>query len=436
MKKRLFILIPIFFAYSTPVFAGLPAYSDKIGRATSDLIGKKLKKRGFAANDPRYGAAMEGVGTAMTVAATGVAVGASWPLVLASVGISTAISVAVPLLMDDSVEVEFEGNDKLKISGPALQPQAPTSAPAMPSTWPAVFSEVGTGSTKYYATNTGLRLFWSFHSENLGMEKNHAPAPLCISSNGSLAASSPCPDTENSYWLRQWTQNTGTGYQYGLYEFKPGENDSIVPKYVPKLKPVPEAVQELDALPVQKKEVELSSRVLADIANSQWKHASSQPDYKGVPYDAKRPITPQEVDQWRQAKPEAVPKLKDFIAPAVNPDTTKVEIPVKNNPNETNMTKDQLKVDLGKDPGIKAPDISQTPTGVEIFAPVKNSMQGWFDFAVPAHQSQCPTGTFDFWGKTYVINAHCTLMEAKQGLISGAMIAAWAIVALFVLLGA
>lgn len=65
-----------------------------------------------------------------------------------------------------------------------------------------------------------------------------------------------------------------------------------------------------------------------------------------------------------------------------------------------------------------------------------NTFDNLLAWQVPAHSSQCPTGSFSWGGHSYTIDAHCGLVSTYFGALSSIMVAVWLIVALFILLRA
>lgn len=62
-----------------------------------------------------------------------------------------------------------------------------------------------------------------------------------------------------------------------------------------------------------------------------------------------------------------------------------------------------------------------------------NPLKGW---AMPARSVSCPTATFSVWGRSFTIDAHCTLWAAVASGVQAVSLVSWALLAMFIVLGA
>jgi hypothetical protein len=403
-----------------------------MGQATSALIGNKVAARGFAANDPRFSTTVNGVGAVVTSIAGGLAVGASWPALLAAAGVSAVATVAAPLLIGKAIDWLWGSGDEAKIDGPDLNTNV--DQVSMPGAWPDVWADIGAGNVKWYWNNsTGKwRKTWAFRMAPRAMDW-----PLCIQAPGSnQTKAGNCPDPVNGYWSREWVGYIDESVARGVYEWIPPSGQSITPNYESAMKPTKDIVADL---PQELTSAYVSDEMLAAAANAQWKAASVQPGYEGLPWDSLNPITPQDVAQWRAINPEAAPTLNDYISPAINPETNQVEVTTPgSNPNTSTPGASSPQLNLGPDPGITAPNLEEAPS--DLFAPIKALLQPWLNWTVPTHSSECPTwyATPNVGGYAFAldISYHCTVADEHRSLIMAAALAAWLVLAAFIVLSA
>jgi hypothetical protein len=223
----------------------------------------------------------------------------------------------------------------------------------------------------------------------------------------------------------------------------------------------PQAYPDLDtALPNISPAVKakaLSNATLAQIVNKAWQNAAAQPNYTGLPYSVTTPVTDADVATWRAENPMSVPTIGDLLTPANAPNTTTVPISptvtasdpnpaptptptvgtnvnVVNTPNVNVVNK--VSVDLGPDPGIAPPTLESTPTAQMILDPLLNLFPSLRNFVVPSHASECPKPVLTLFGRSMVLDGHCTLMESVRPTLYAVMAVVWVVVGLFIVLAA
>lgn len=102
---------------------------------------------------------------------------------------------------------------------------------------------------------------------------------------------------------------------------------------------------------------------------------------------------------------------------------------------QANAKLDEIKEQLTTD-GVEPGDpVAKEQSDIEsvFFNGAFDALKGW---TMPARAVACPTWSFDLWGQTYTINAHCALIEDQRALVSTICLLAYALLALFIVLGA
>lgn len=184
----------------------------------------------------------------------------------------------------------------------------------------------------------------------------------------------------------------------------------------------------------------MSDHLLAAVANTALKNmAQNYPN--AIPYSPNNPITPSDVAEWKAENPSSVPKVSDFLSsPQTSPGVPQVPIQpgldVSTNPSPPVTPGSGVQVDLGADPNIGAPNLENVPTAFDILSPIFNMMPDLRNMYVPQMYGSCPSGAFDVYGKTYVINAHCDLIEDNRYYIELIMSLIWAMLGMFIVLRA
>lgn len=207
--------------------------------------------------------------------------------------------------------------------------------------------------------------------------------------------------------------------------------------------------QATDALTAQEKAKPLNPAVMAGVVNRGWQQAASQPGYQGLPYPYSNPVSTAEVDQWMKSNPDAWPTVGDFVSPNPNLTSTSGQSQpsgtvLPQNPSMitnptgstgTSGTTTSIKVDLGPDPNIGAPTIEEIPSAQKVVQPILDLMPSLKNFQINTPSGACPKPVINLYGQ-HVMSAHCDLIESNKALIQAAMVFAWAVVALFIILSA
>lgn len=420
--------------------ATVPAYNGKMNNAVASVIQFKVKKWGFAANDPRVTATFTGVGTGLTTLALGVAGGAvaavGWPALLVSAGIAAVVTGSITLALDSIYKWLFNADGTITTSsggggnGALVKGGAYVSGSYSSAQYPAPHTKAQadddwqrgcnpynqcTGTTVeagpiYQSTENGNSPITVYHYDvkkgvnaytNFAMIL-HASGASMSCDTGKAADKGVCVSIQ-------------TGSSDGLNNANPSA-----------------AVENVPASELGKA---VSDQFLAGVANVAWKAASNS---GGLPWTPSDPVTPADVAEWRAENPSNVPTVGDAIAPVSNGNTVVISPNTSgqagNGPSTTPGS--GTTVDLGPNPNTPAPTLEATPTAQQILAPVLGLMPDLKTFAVPSHSAACPATSFAALGRTYALDSHCALLEANRQLIEAVMMLCWTLASVFIVLKA
>jgi len=118
-----------------------------------------------------------------------------------------------------------------------------------------------------------------------------------------------------------------------------------------------------------------------------------------------------------------------------NPTSTTQDTSVATSPSTNAASANPLE-NLGPDPGIGSPTLETTPTAQQILAPILGLMADFRSFVVPAHESTCPKPTFQLFGKSIVMDAHCNIAEQQRAALYAVMAAVWLLAGALIVLRA
>lgn len=453
MKKLLVFLVlkkVAFFAILfLPVFASAaPAYSAKMGQAISGVMEHKAIQRGFAANDPRFGAAVSATAAVLTTAATGVFAAAGAPLWV-TIGLGALAAGAVSLALDAAVSWYFNEDGTvtytLGTGGAGNYGQLTAGSPF----WSTCSSGFGNQGCYNAATPAGAAQgYWMAITWGSGSYQNWGPPySQCeiVSSTGAQ-----CWDPNN----KQGSLQNLYLHQNSPYSCDPGFSFSggtcqtlTAPDAPPAGQQTKTAELAADDLTPEQKAAPVNPQIIADTVNQAWQQAAAQPGYQGLPYSYTDPVTASDVEAWRASNPSSYPTVGDAVSPAINPSTGTVTLPQPGagtspvpgtQPGIPTAPEGSPQLDLGLDPGIGSPNLEATPTGAQILAPITALFPDLRNFQVPAHQAECPRPVFDLAviGQQVQMDAHCSLSEDVRGPLYNASLLGWVLAALFIVLSA
>jgi len=445
MKRRLLCFVLLLSLLTNSYASGVPGSA--LGGEIASVMLYKAGVRGFAANDPRFGAALAAVGTAaLEVGGAVVAAGTApaWGTVLASAAIAGAVGYGLQALSNWI----FNSNGTTNV---------PATAGTSPSTTPPTtgsYAVINMGNYYQYAGTASDILAWY---NAVQMPINYPPAvwgvvTRAMTSNGCSAyqGGQQCFYSIQGQGGAQIIEmkNVGgaaqipasyTGCPSGS-TYSTSNGCQALPASIPGTPAATKNVADaLAGLSDAQKAVPLPPGDVAAIADGMWKQAASQPGYSGLPYVSGDPITAADVSAARAANPSAaVATVGDLASPIAS--TSPVSLPSTSpaapvvgtgvNPSTTPQ------VNLGTDPGIGAPTLETTPTAQAILNPVFNLLPSFRNFVVPAHSGACPKPSMTIFNKYMVMDAHCTVLENIRPTLYAVMFFVWLLLGALIVLAA
>ncbi|KAB8052204.1 hypothetical protein GCN78_10320 [Janthinobacterium rivuli] len=410
-----------------------------MNNAVGGVIQAKVKKWGFAANDPRVTATFAGVGTGLTTVAVGVAGGAvaavGWPALLVAAGVAGVVTGSITLAFDSLYKWLFNPDGTITTSGGGGNGTLVKGGQYVSGT---------VSSLHYPAPHTRMQA-----EDN--WQRSCKPYDQCAGT--SLQAQPIIQGTENG------------GFPITIYPYNVMHNGRIYTNFSMILhangastncndgmladKGVCFALQSassesvsnakpstaVENIPASELNKAVSDQFLAAAANTIWKAA---PNNGGLPWTPSDPVTPADVAVWRAENPTMVPTVSDAIAPVSNTNAVVVNPGGAAQPAEgpTTTPGSGTAVDLGPNPNTPAPTLETIPTAQQILGPLLGLMPDLKAFSVPSHSGLCPSPSFVAFGATYALNSHCALLESNRQLIEAAMLLCWTLASVFIVLRA
>lgn len=434
MIRRILLVLVMVSLVANANAQALPA---RIGQEIAAVIKSKVGARGFAANDPRFNATVGAVGAAVFEIGAGVVAAGTapaWGSILASAAIAGAVGYGISALTG------WLFNKDGTVNTPAKPASSPSTTP--PTT--GNFATINMGNYSIYmGTAEDVLAYYNA----VEMPKLYPPA-----SWGVVTRDMSCG------MANQYTRVCNIQYQSGatIYQYYNQPNNQIPQSYIcpsgaayntnggcqalpasgsgtpAATKPVNDA---LAGLSDADKAKPLPAQTVADMADSAWKQAASKPDYAGVPYSMTDPVTSADVSAARAANPAIQPSTVGDLAQPIQ-QTNPLSEPTGSTSTGTNPASSQPQVNLGTDPAIGTPTLEATPTAQQIIDPLAGLAPSLKNWAVPSHQAQCPTPAFDLFGKHIVMDQQCAMFENQRATLYNAMLVAWVLIALFIVLSA
>jgi hypothetical protein len=467
MKSLVLLLMLVSYINNAYSASASQAYSPRVGNAIEGIVVEKIRQRGFASNDPRFTnkpatAANDPVYSTKS-AIKDILTGAI-PCALAGgwigVGVCLAGSVAVggasyfagKWLEDSDIWIDANNNKMTvvgNIPGSSLSSPSNGQCPGKISTstglrstapfdcdWWAVVQEIGTDGQKLYKGDANYNND-VITVKDVGVDPTYGTGAII---DGHAFKAWFILDKVN---ICNITYPCTYVYVFQKSVFN-GTATVAVPVTVEQaIAPIPEPVLDKSVDP------DFMRRLIQKL----WKEAALR-DPKTVPYDENNPVTNQDVINWRNLNPGLWPGGRDSLSPPItttNPDpfpnpngNTGIDPGTGTDPG-TGGTGTNLgtgtgtaTVDLGSNPNITEPALD-TPED-DFFKPIVDAMNGWVEWTVPAHASQCPAwqAAPSISGHVFNIDlsSHCQFGEEYRSIIQTAAFAAWVIIAAFIILSA
>lgn len=293
-------------------------------RAISGVMQTKFAQRGFASNDPRWGATLESAGVSIVGAAASAAVvtaagitAPAWVTVGATVALGMLFATGINLAVD-GVKWLFNSDGSVTYTS-----NASASLPAGKCYGGGVQNYGCYGSIVDAAVNNGgVKPGIVTGSDQYGDYQYTTYYVL-----GAV------PGWQ--YYNVKRCRNGVCRYDFAMDSDRLVPNDAQAGVFVGIKNGTPQAIQYADpsgtgtvtlsptqavsTLSDADKSKTVNPAILAAIADQAWKQAASKPGYTGFPYDPSNPITQADASAWQAAHPSMMPTVADLIAPQPMP---------------------------------------------------------------------------------------------------------------------
>lgn len=450
MRRLVLVVWAFFFSVSSVFAAAIPAYSGRMNDAVAAVVAKKAQQRGFAANDPRFGATMAGLGSAATTVAVGVgtAVAAgtavAWLPLLAAAGLAAVVGGGVSLAADGLYQWLFNSDGSVSTQDSGSLAALSVGALSFTSA-----NCGGNGGPVWASSVDGVGAGCAALSYAAWGGDPSAPVYSVISCDAGscLIRRQPSIYSSEPFDFTVLVSSGTSSYECASGVHGPAGCMAVAGGGAPAISNA-SPTDAISNIPDAELSKPLNPVLLAEAANRLWQQAAAQPGYAGLPYDLYNPVTASDAATWAAENPAFAPTVGDAIAPVASgataplPQGVSVPIPSASGTAVNPVTNpginpsSQPLSNLGADPGIGTPTLESTPTASAILAPVLGLMPSLRNFVVPSHSAVCPAPSGDFFGTAFVLDGHCSLLEDVRPTLSLVMAAVWLMVSTLVVLRA
>jgi hypothetical protein len=443
----------------------LPANPARVQQTITNIIESKGSQFGLAANDPRIGSTLSAVGTVATglsaAAGAGLMVAGAplWATVLGEVALTAGLNYALPIAIDSAIKWAFgtPSATPITVTAPnsALSPAAQSSSSpqvSIPilSSAPLMTAVVVNSENQLYSFITGSPGNYTLNNYYSVLNtSNSRPSSL-----STLYVNSGAYTVSGVAWYA-WLNTVSLGATTCPVNYTQNGNACVATavnstnNLTLSNQTLSQAISDLNANQLN---LAVNNQTFATLVNALWQSAASQPGYSGLPYSSTQPVLASDVASVAASSPSTFPMVEDLVAPPAStatspfyPSTPSTATPgsavVPATPSNIgsgtiNPGSSSSQINLGPDPVIGSPTLESTPTAAMILAPIFALFPSFQSYAVPAHSSVCPTGSFQAFNQTFAMDVQCTLFETVAPTLHSVMLLAFILTALFIVLKA
>lgn len=424
---------------------------ERVNRAISGVLQQGMQRRGFAANDHRFmntvarsAPALSAVaGTTAAAVTVGAVTAPAWMTVALVIGVGSIVTYAIDIGLNALVNWLFRDDGLIDQYSEAEKQRDPSTGvtAGLPAWW--IYMPVAPGVSRDAWGGDGLALAREAFDNWYRFSGLTKPDVECKVSSDGMRAS--CGASMAMYRNKGPSQSCAQGNYLVAGEGCLAYSFPIENVVEDKTGVTPQ--EAIDNLPEEVLDEELNPEIIAALANRAWQQAATDPNYDGLPFPQSNPLTAADALPWIQANPDLAPTVRDFVSP--NPITNSssnpwslpanpaspTPTPAQPNQDTVNPGAGSPTTNLGPDPGIGAPALEAVPTAQQIVQPILDIGTDFRDYRPVSHAGECPRPTLELYG-THVLDAHCSLIDDNKAIIQAAMLLAWSLIALFIVLSA